>query len=125
MIKATIGEQHYLTTVYAGNHVLTADEPLLNGGGDRGVAPQELLAASLASCTCITLRMYSERKKWNAGIIEVNVDVEKETNGVRFNRKILLTGILNEEQKAKLLDIANHCPVHKILSGVISINTYI
>lgn len=125
MIKATIGEQHYPTTIYARNHLLTADEPLQNGGGDRGVAPQELLAASLASCTCITLRMYSERKKWNVGIIEVNVDIEKETNGVRFNRKILLTGILNEEQKAKLLDIANHCPVHKILSGAISINTYI
>lgn len=83
----------------------------------------ELLASSLAACTSITLRMYADRKEWELESIGVSVDIETENNSSHFDRKISLTGNLSEEQTHKLLDIANHCPVHKILNSTISIHT--
>ncbi len=85
----------------------------------------DLLAASLASCTSITLRMYADRKQWNVGTIEVNVHIEKELHidATRFERVITFGENLSDEQTEKLLDIANRCPVHKLLTKTILVNT--
>ena len=123
MIKATIGKEHYRTKISSATNTLIADEPISQGGTGKGFAPMDLLASSLAACTSITLRMYADRKEWDLESIEVSVDIETDNATSRFDRKILLKGNLNEEQTHKLLDIANHCPVHKILHGTISINT--
>ena len=127
MVKAIIEKDHYLTRLFAGNNQLVADEDVNNGGKEKGFAPMQLLAASLASCTSITLRMYADRKQWDTGTIEVNVSIEKELHieASRFERKISFSGALNEEQLEKLLEIANHCPVHKLLTKTILINTLI
>lgn len=87
----------------------------------------ELLAASLASCTGITLRMYANRKQWHVGNIDVTVSIEKEQaiDATRFERVISFSEDLGEEHIAKLLHIANHCPVHKLLIQTILINTTI
>jgi putative redox protein len=101
-----------------GGHTLLVDEPAEVGGSDRGPRPTQLLAAGLASCTAITVEMYAERKGWDVGGIEVEVDVEYEGHVPTYfavGLKLPLT--LSDEQRQRLLAIAEHCPVHKVLVG--------
>jgi len=123
MIKAVLHKAHYATEITSDTNTLIADEPISHGGTAKGFAPMELLASSLAACTSITLRMYADRKEWALDSIEVSVNIEANTTESLFNRAITLNGNLSQEQTDKLLDIANHCPVHKILSNTISIHT--
>ena len=123
MIKAVLHKDHYLTKISSATNTLIADEPIEHGGTGKGFAPMELLASSLAACTSITLRMYADRKEWALDSIEVSVDIETNTDTSIFKRIINLKGSLNDEQTSRLLYIANHCPVHKILSNNISIQT--
>jgi putative redox protein len=102
-----------------GEHQLTADEPESTGGTDEGPSPQELLAASLASCTAITIEMYAKRKGWNIGDVAVDVDYEPAQRGspTKFRMKVLLPKELPEEQRERLMQIAAKCPVHRTLEG--------
>lgn len=125
-VKATIGNETYKTEITAGKHLLIADEPTELGGGDLGFNPFELLAASLASCTAITLRMYSNRKDWKTGKITVDVTVKKnEENNAVFNRNISTEFALDETMSNRLIQIANACPTHKLLSSSIEIYTQV
>jgi putative redox protein len=101
------------------DHRLTADEPKDNGGSDTGPSPQELLAASLASCTAITIEMYARRKRWEIGEVVVEVDYEPAQRGspTRFSMEVLLPKELPEEQRERLMQIAAKCPVHRTLEG--------
>ena len=100
-------------------HGLTADEPKDHGGEDTGPSPQELLAASLASCTAITIEMYARRKGWEIGEVSVDVDYEPAQRGspTRFNMVMRLPKELPEEQLERLTQIAAKCPVHRTLEG--------
>ena len=100
-------------------HELLADEPEENGGGDAGPSPQELLAASLASCTAITIEMYADRKGWDLGDLEVNVNYEPAQRGspTKFQMEVRMPKELPEEQRQKLMQIAAKCPVHRTLEG--------
>jgi putative redox protein len=100
-------------------HHLTADEPTENGGGDTGPSPQELLAASLASCTAITMEMYAYRKGWDIDEVVVDVDYEPAQRGspTKFAMKVRLPKELPEDQRKKLMQIAAKCPVHRTLEG--------
>lgn len=124
-VKASTGQEHYKTIISTNNNSLIADEPLDEGGQDLGFTPKELLAASLASCTSITLRMYADRKEWKVDNISVSVtlEIDRETNTSSFKRTVAITGDLDEQQRNRMLTIANACPVHKILSGSITIHT--
>ena len=100
-------------------HRLTADEPREHGGEDSGPSPQELLAASLASCTAITMEMYAERKGWDVGEMVVDVDYEPAQRGspTRFVMRVQMPKELPEDQRDRLLQIAAKCPVHRALEG--------
>ena len=100
-------------------HELTADEPEDHGGDDAGPSPQELLAASLASCTAITMAMYAVRKGWEVGDITVDVDYEPAQRGspTRFVMEVKLPKELPEDQRERLMQIAAKCPVHRTLEG--------
>ena len=100
-------------------HSLTADEPRDHGGDDSGPSPQELLAASLASCTAITMEMYADRKGWDLGEVVVDVDYEPAQRGspTRFVMQVQLPKELPEEQRDRLMQIAAKCPVHRALEG--------
>jgi putative redox protein len=100
-------------------HRVTADEPEDHGGDDSGPSPQELLAASLASCTAITMEMYAQRKGWDVGDITVDVDYEPAQRGspTRFKMAVELSKELPEEQREKLMQIGAKCPVHRTLEG--------
>jgi putative redox protein len=100
-------------------HELLADEPEENGGDDAGPSPQELLAASLASCTAITMEMYADRKGWDLGDLEVNVNYEPAQRGspTKFQMEVRMPKELPEQQREKLMQIAAKCPVHRTLEG--------
>jgi len=100
-------------------HEITADEPKDAGGTDAGPSPLELLAASLASCTAVTIEMYADRKGWDVGDIVVAVDYEPAQRGspTRFEVIVRLPKELPEDQRARLLQIAAKCPVHRTLDG--------
>jgi putative redox protein len=100
-------------------HRLIVDEPEDRGGSDQGPTPAELLAASLATCTAITLEMYADRKEWGLGAVEVAVDYTEATtdNPPIFDVRIALGAQLSAEHRDKLLNIAGKCPVYRALKA--------
>jgi putative redox protein len=101
------------------SHTLVADEPKDEGGDDAGPSPQELLAASLASCTAITMEMYAKRKRWDVGDVAVHVDYEPAQRGspTRFRMRVDFPKEVPEEQRERLMQIGAKCPVHRVLEG--------
>ncbi len=101
------------------DHQLTVDEPPQEGGQDLGPDPQELLAASLASCTAITMEMYAARKGWDIGHVEVDVSYCQAERGAptRFELVMRLQDDLPAEQVERLRSISERCPIHRALEG--------
>lgn len=106
-------------TIEVRAHQITADEPRDVGGDDTGPSPQELLAASLASCTAITMEMYAQRKGWNLDGVEVACEYQPAERGAptRFELVLRLPSDLAPEHVEKLRVIAAKCPVHRTLDG--------
>jgi putative redox protein len=100
-------------------HRLIVDEPETSGGGDQGPSPTELLAASLAGCTAITIEMYADRKEWDLGEVEVTADFTEATadSPAKFRVDIKSPAKLTDEQRDRILTIAHKCPVHRALMG--------
>src|SRR3977135_4178779 len=98
-------------------HQLLAEEPEESGGSDAGPSPQELLAASLASCTAVTMEMYATRKGWDLGGVEVACEYTPAEGGcpTRFGIVVRLPDSLSDEQVERLRVIAAKCPVHRTL----------
>lgn len=121
--------------IQAGNHHLQADEPLSSGGTDTGVSPYDLLLAALGTCTSMSLGMYARRKAWPLESITVRLRRSRihaldcagcDTNEAMLDRielDIHVTGPLTPEQHARLLEIADKCPVHRTLTSRIRIDT--
>ena len=124
-IHACIGRDRYRTILASSSNSILADEPTDKGGEDLGFSPTEILASALGACTCITLRMYADRKNWDLDSIEVSVTFTRdpEKNESDMKREITLIGALKEEERQRLLQIANQCPIHKTLSHPIHIST--
>ncbi len=129
------GEGRFTQKITIGNHVLTADEPIESGGNDLGPSPYDFILAALGSCTSITLRMYADHKKIPLENVIVTLQHEKiyaddcdncENNNSKIdhiNRQIELQGDLTQDQRNRLLEIANKCPVHRTLTSKILITT--
>jgi putative redox protein len=117
-ISRRVGD-HLKQDVAIREHRVTADEPREHGGEDTGPSPQELLAASLASCTAITMEMYAVRKGWDVGEISVDVEYEPAQRGspTRFVMRVEMPKEVSEEQRDRLMQIAAKCPVHRALEG--------
>ena len=124
-VTALIAKEKYRTRLTTSTNELVADEPVELGGTDLGFSPAELLKASLASCTAITLRMYADRSNWEVHQVRVTVDYIRDVaNGMtQFDRKIVIEGELDPKQMNRMLAIANACPMHKLLMGQIKIET--
>ena len=126
-ISATVGASGYRTDVQAGPHAFVADEPIALGGSGLGPTPYELLLGALSSCMAMTLRMYADRKGWPLQSVTIQLRTDKahqqdcercETADVgppRIARRIELAGPLSDEQRTRLLQIADRCPVKQTL----------
>ena len=114
---ATLNYVDYNITAEVGRHKVTVDEPVINGGQDTGPAATDYLNIALASCTATTMKMYANRKQWKIDSLVVEVDKETSAEGKNiFKRTLYIKGTLDSEQLTRLMQIANVCPVHKILS---------
>jgi putative redox protein len=104
--------------IEVGGARFTGDEPVARGGTGLGPAPHDLLSAALAECTTLTLRLYADRKGWPLETIEASVSHEVQPEATPrdvFHRTLRLTGPLDADQRARLLEIAERCPVHRTL----------
>ncbi|KND60674.1 hypothetical protein BVER_05520 [Candidatus Burkholderia verschuerenii] len=120
-VIATVGDADYQVRLDDGTHTWLADEPERLGGGDLAPDSPALLLSSLGACTSITLRMYAKRKGWPLESVRVELSMTSTADGTKIDRQITLDGALDADQRERLLQIANACPVHKILSGAIHI----
>jgi putative redox protein len=106
-----------------GGHRLRVDEPTEAGGSDSGPSPTRMLGAGLAGCIAITVEMYAQRKGWDVGPVEVEVEMSYDGPvPTEFEVGLKLPGDLDEEQRRRLLVIATKCPVHKVLAGEARVN---
>ena len=131
------GYGRYANDVVAGSHVLRADEPRSLGGDDTGPTPYGYLSAALAACTSMTLRMYADRKNWPLERVAVTVRHDKihatdceecETKASqidRFDRALRIEGQLTDEQRQRLIEMADRCPVHRTLHGEVRVRTFV
>lgn len=134
-VVVELGPDGYTTDIMAGPHSLTADEPASMGGADLGPNPYGLVTSALGACTAMTLHMYARRKKWPLEDVRVHLshdkehmedceDCEKSSSKVDvFQREVEITGNLSDDQRQRLLEIANKCPVHRTLSSASKIET--
>jgi putative redox protein len=125
----------FVQEITAGPHHLRSDEPPTAGGTDTGPTPYDLLLSALGSCTSMTVAMYARRKGWSLNHVTVRLRhsrahakdcVDCETENARLtiiDREVELEGSLTEDQRARLLAIANRCPVHLTLTSEIDIRT--
>jgi putative redox protein len=124
-VKATVRRipgRAFTHRVEIRHHHLTIDEPAVDGGDDEGPSPLELLAASLASCTAVTLEMYARRKGWDLSEIEVEADytLGSRDEATTFKLVVRLPEACSEEQIERLRVIARKCPVHRVLGGEVA-----
>lgn len=122
-VKAQIDQPHFRTIVQTANHTIITDEPLAVGGADAGPSPQDLLLASLCGCTAITLRMYIDRKKWIVDHISVDAELFKTDSFPLIKLRLMIEEELSVEQRKRLIQIAEACPIHKLLTGKTVIET--
>lgn len=125
--RVLIGETGYRTEIHIDEHLVVEDEPIALGGTDLGPAPTQLLLGSLGACTAMTLRMYANQKHWPLAGVDVHLEMV-ETRGsegstTAIKREIHLQGDLTAEQRERLLAIATRCPVARILSGNVKIES--
>ncbi len=129
-------EEKFTTHISVEGHEIIADEPASSGGNNKGPTPYGLLASGLAACTIMTMQWYSDRKGWKVKEFRVfvshgkdyaedceNCEDSKDAMIYKFNIVIEVDGDVTDEQKLKLIDIANKCPVHRTLKSPIEIET--
>ena len=118
--EVTNTSDRYTSNLQVNQHSLIVDEPLEKGGEDLGPAPGDYLCAALASCKAITLRMYVQRKQWKVDEIKVTVNLilgtQMSSGNNTFYCNLHVKGELNDDQRKRLLVIANSCPLHRLLS---------
>ena len=136
VVVTETGGGKFVNRAEAGGHAIMADEPRSVGGDDTGPSPYDFLLISLGTCTSMTLRMYADRKGWPLKNVQVRLshgkihakdceECETQKGKVdRIEREIMIAGDLDDEQRTRLFEIADMCPVHRTLTSEIDIVTH-
>jgi putative redox protein len=114
-LKAYLGENYQVVNSSA-KHLWKSDEPIDLGGMNTGPTPIELLLSALASCKMITMRMYAERKQWETGRIDIHLTIEQLADKTVIHKEITFASALSDEQRNRLVEISNRCPVAKMIT---------
>ncbi len=134
-VTVEIGDSGFTTRVTAAGHELIADEPAAAGGADKGPTPYGYLLAALGTCSAMTVRMYADRKGWPVKRVRVGLrherihaedcaDCETDKGMIsRITKRVEIAGDLSDEQRARLMEIADKCPVHRTLTSEIRIES--
>ena len=122
-VESQFGEGPLQQKLSTGDLHFLSDAEISKGGSGTGPSPHEYLGAALAACTSMTLKMYASRKAMSLENAIVIVDIERVDDVEKFTRDIQLIGNLSLEEKERLIEIANKCPIHKALAGQIQIKT--
>lgn len=117
------GRERYAQEIRARRHALSADEFGIPGASDAGPTPVELLLSGLGACTAITLRMYAERKGWELGEIQVDLRLVEEAGARRIERRIRFGAELDDEQRRRLVEIAEKTPVTRMVREGVGMET--
>lgn len=117
IVQSQFHGPNFTTTVTSDDHQLIADEPGEDGGANRGFDPFELVLAALATCTTATVKMYADRKGWEIKKLNIQLSMVEKEKVQHIHKDITIEGNLTEEQVARLMVVANKCPVHKILTA--------
>ena len=122
-VRVSWASGKFAQDIQVAGHRLRADEEAEKGGDNSGPAPHELLLAALGSCTAMTLKVYADRKGWPLRDVRVTLNGATSDTGFTITRQLQFEGDLDQEQRQRLVEIANKCPVHKTLAGDITIST--
>ena len=126
-IQSKTKSENYETEITSlSGHTLISDEPTEIGGKNKGMSPDELIIAALAACTSATLKMYASRKEWDLKEIRTNIQfikADKPGELPTIHREIELDGNLDQEQRERLFQIANRCPIHKLITNAIEVSS--
>ena len=123
-VSAQKGSGKLQQVITIGKHRLLSDAPMAFGGEETGPEPHDLLAAALAACTTLTVTMFARRKEMALEDVRVRITHGPEDGGYAFQRHIEYVGALGVDERQRLTEVANKCPVHKTLSGAIEIETH-
>lgn len=117
-ITARLGAENFVTQITNGQHTIIGDEPLNQGGQEQGLDPYELVLAGLALCKAATMRMYAQRKGWDAGEITVQIELETaKDQPPKFTSFVQFGNNLPDEQKRRIVEIGDRCPTHRLLEA--------
>ena len=116
-------KEKFVAEITSGSHTIIADVRANLGGTDTGPEPHEIFEASLAACTIITVQMYADRHAWKLDSTDVKVTLDKDGAQSHLTREIAFRGDLSVEQITRLLEIADKCPIHKLMTSAITITT--
>ncbi len=126
-LSGSIGTDRYRAILRTEQHRWQADEPTENGGQNSGPTPSQLVLGALAACKLITTRMYADRKGWPVGSITVEMEMETDYNArpaqTQVHCRLFAEGDLDETQRQRLVDIADKCPTHRLLTGEVSVQS--
>lgn len=126
-VSVVSASERFASSISDGTHHWNADEPASLGGLDAGPSPHSLLLSSLGACTAATLRMYADRKHWALERADIHLSIRPHGNAedgaTEIVREVVLHGDLDANQRARLLEVATRCPLHKLLVGAIRIDT--
>jgi len=126
-LSGSIGLDHYRATLRTAQHSWHADEPVDNGGQGSAPTPSQLVLGALAACKLITTRMYADRKGWPVGSITVELEMTVDYNArpaqTHIRCRLHAEGPLDETQQQRLVDIADKCPTHRLLTGEVAVHS--
>lgn len=123
-VSVRTGAVPYTVSIHDGLHTWSGDTQLANGGGDAGPDPESQVLGALGACTAITVSMVAARKQWPLTAVHVHLHYTQcGAAGTAIAREVVLDGALDDEQRARLMEVADKCPIHRLLTGEVRIQT--